>query len=256
MPSPALVSSSIPPPKRNPEDSLTMYITVHFLQHTPTTIYCICMLSGFQAWWVYFLFVAGFHIGSIAKAILFHRRRRTAEETRTQRSIHGRSLAVPSMIINHPSELERPVPSWLGPEHRISHLWASNSTLATVNSTVPTTSTNQHIPSFTIQNVNQIPIINNNIVTRQSVYPDTTTYPFRHTSVSFGTTSDSSGAPSAVASRRNVDVAPLNLNESSKSIVHQRASAPMKIQLESDDEEEDDDEPLQAQRAERISFRT
>lgn len=258
MPSPALMSATMPPPKRKTGKGLTMYNTIHFLQHTPTTLYCICTLSGFQAWWVYFLFVAGFHVGGIAKAILFHQQNRgTAKETRTQRSMQGRSLAVPSTAVHPPpSELERPVPTWLGSENRLSHMWASNSTLATVNSSVPTMSTSHRTPSFTIQNAYQFPVVNNNnTVTRQSVYPDTTTYPFRHNSVSFGTTSDSSGAPSAVASRRNVDVAPLTLNESSKNTINQRASAPMKIQLDSDDDDEEDIEPLQSQRAERVSMR-
>ncbi|KAG2184525.1 hypothetical protein INT43_000434 [Umbelopsis isabellina] len=260
MPSPALISATMPQPKRKSEKSLTMYNTVHFLQHTPTTIYCICTLSGFQAWWVYFLFVAGFHIGGIAKAILFHQQHRGAvKETRTQRSLPGRSLAVPTTTVHPPtSELERPVPTWLGSENRLSHMWASNSTLATVNSSDQTMSTNHRTPSFTIQNAYQFPVVNNNdTVTRHSIYPATTTYPFRHNSASFGTTSDSSGAPSAVASRRNVDVAPLTLNESSKNIINQRASAPMNMRLDSDDDDDDEDdiEPLQAQRAERVSMR-
>lgn len=261
MPSPALMSATMPQPKRKSEQSLTMYNTVHFLQHTPTTIYCICTLSGFQAWWVYFLFVAGFHIGGIAKAIVFHRQHRGAvKETRTQRSIQGRSFAVPTTTVHPPppppSELERPVPTWLGSENRLSHMWASNSTLATVHSSVPTMSTSQRTPSFTIQNAYQFPVVNNNdSITRQSIYPATTTYPFRHNSASFGTTSDSSGAPSAVASRRNVDVAPLTLNESSKNTINQRASAPLNFQMESDDDDEDDFEPLQAKRAERVSMR-
>lgn len=275
--SPAVVAATAVP-QRPKSNNLTMYIFVHFLQHTPTTIYCICSMSGFQAWWVYFIFIAGLHIGGIAKAILFHRSksRQTAESRATRvmqrRSIHPTTL---SMGVSDP-EFRRPAPSWLGPGNTLSDMWMSNSTLETASSRLQTSSTDdqtqQQQPTIRhVHTAHQTPsiITTNPATTRRSVYPETAPYIFRHASASFGTNTDSSGGSpttSVLASRRNIDVAPLSLEKSSKDTINNRIpeSTPEEKEEydqdydeyydEEEEEEDDEDDRIQPIRAERVSL--
>lgn len=251
-------------PQQRPKSNLTMYIFVHFLQHTSTTIYCICSMSGSQAWWVYFLFIAGFHIGGIAKAVLFHQgKEHRLAESRATRAMERRSVTHPttlSMGVNDP-EFRRPAPSWLGQGNAFTDMWMSSSTLATTSSPLQTSSTDDrvHQPP-TVRHVHsehQTPnptTPNNPASMRNSLYPDTAPYVFRQATAAFGTNSDSSGpSPTAsiLASRRNVDVTPLSLDQSSKDTINNRVPESTPEELSDDS---DHDGRIKSMRAESVSL--
>ncbi|KAH8547803.1 hypothetical protein BGW37DRAFT_225956 [Umbelopsis sp. PMI_123] len=267
--SPALAVSSVIQAPLREKNNLNAYIFVHFLQHTPTTIYCICCLSNYPAWWVYFIFIAGFNLGGIGKVTLFHRargrrpigRRRTRALEHPPQTQHPATL---SMGVTNP-EFRRPAPSWQGVgNNNLTQMWMSdsNSTLATTNSPVDTTSSNGRPPTIHQINYASPSITSNPATTRRSHYPDSMPYVFRQTSASFGTNSDSSGsgsgsgsaAASVLASRRNVEVSPLQLGKSSRNTITSRLpdSTPEEEYEENDDDEDDDQ--AQPARAERVSL--
>lgn len=268
--SPALAAASVAQPVHRPKNNLNAYIFVHFLQHTPTTIYCICCLSNYQVWWVFFILIAGFHLGGIGKAVLFHRGRdRRPIGSRAARAMDNPNIVCHpttlSMGVDNP-EFRRPAPSWQGAGHNnLSDMWQSSSSLATNNSPLHSLSTDERPP--TIHHINTAtPSITSNPATRQSLYPDTSAYIFRHASASFGTSTDSSGSGSAthsvLASRRNMEVTPLKLGKSSKNTLNKQGqdSTPEEEEYNDDDdyygereEDEENDQALPA-RAERVSL--
>jgi hypothetical protein len=265
--SPALATATVVQPVHRPKNNLNAYIFVHFLQHTPTTLYCICCLSNYQAWWVYFIFIAGFHLGGIGKVVLFHRGRdRRPIGSRTTRALDNpptiRHPTTLSMGVDNP-EFRRPAPSWQGAGHNnLSDMWQSSSTLATNKSHPHSHSTDDRPPTIHLINTATPSITNNPAATRQSLYPETTAYIFRHASASFGTSTDSSGSGSnnsVLASRRNMEVAPLQLSKGSKNTFNNRVhdSTPEE-EYDDDDDYDDDDEEEDSEarpaRAERVSL--
>ncbi|KAI9282874.1 hypothetical protein BC943DRAFT_354020 [Umbelopsis sp. AD052] len=258
--SPSLVSANVMQPVHRPKNNLNTYIFVHFLQHTTTTVYCICCLSNYQPWWVYFIFIAGFHLGGIGKVILFHRGRdRRPAGSRTTRALDNpptiRYPTTLSMGLDNP-EFRRPAPSWQGAGHNnLSDMWQSSSTLATTNSPLHSLSTDDHPPTIHHINTATPSITNNPAATRQSLYPESTAYVFRHASASFGTSTDSSGSAtnSVLATRRNMEVAPLHLSKGSKNNLNHHVQEDSSPEYDDDDFEELDNE-AQPGRAERVSL--
>ncbi|RUP45118.1 hypothetical protein BC936DRAFT_148588 [Jimgerdemannia flammicorona] len=66
---------------------MSHYIFVHLIQYTPTVIYCIALLSGNQAWWVYFLTVTFLNLGGIAKAYAYMRNEGFRDKVRIGRKL-------------------------------------------------------------------------------------------------------------------------------------------------------------------------